>query len=126
MKKIYIKIPAIIGLFLNVLGLGLFIYVLSSLNPEYRGTGLALLSICFLTAVVSLIFYFIDAILSIIMAIMKINPIFNIILASVIILPVVLLICCKQFYTGLLIVYYSIVFLLEIISIIKNIKQKRV
>lgn len=119
MRTIITKIPAIIGLILNILGLCLFI----SLQNTDRGTGLALLSLCFLMAVGSLILYFVDAILSIIRAIKKINPAFNITLALLIVIPVVLLICFKPICTGLVIAYYSIIFLFEVISTFMHIKN---
>ena len=118
MKKVYTKIPAMIGLVLNILGFVLFIYM----KQVDRGTGIALLAICFLTACVSLILYFVDAILSIIKVVKKINPIFNAVLSIVIVVPAIVFLCCKHWYINSIVVYFLTICLCEIVSIIMHIK----
>ena len=107
-----------IGLLLNILGFVLFIYV----KQVDRGTGVALLAICFLTAWVSLILYFVDAILSIIKVVKKINPIFNAVLSIVIVVPAIVFLCCKPWYINSIVVYFLTICLCEIVSIIMHIK----
>ena len=69
MKALYTKIPAIIGMLVYGISVVLFIIMLVSIKD--RGWGMFFLACCFLTAGISLVFYFIEAILSIIKAIKK-------------------------------------------------------
>ncbi len=121
MKSILTKIPVIIGLILNIFCFVLFI----SVWYVGRGLGIALLGFSLLTAEASVILYFIDAILSIIKAVKKIQPIFNITLAIVIIIPVIVLICLKLLCIELFVAYYLVILLFEIISVIKHVKLMR-
>ena len=108
---------------LNILGLILFI-IFIQVQVE-KGLVLVLSALCFLTVEASFVFYLVDAVLSIIKAIKKINSVFNIIIAIVIVKFIVQLIFCKQLSIELVIAYNSIIFLLEIISVIIHIKSMR-
>ena len=73
MKKIYSKIPAMIGMLITIIGAGLLIGSLIISNNEVepesgvsRSFALAILAL--ITALCSLIFYLIDAVLSVIKA----------------------------------------------------------
>lgn len=128
MTKIYTKIPAIIGMIVCVIGFVLII--ISIAFTIYDGTvNLALLigRIIVTTATISYLFYFIDAILSIVKAIIKIRPIFNSILALLIVgtIPMELwALRSKRIYIGLLCAYYLAIFVLEVISVVKHIKKE--
>ena len=80
-----------------------------------------------IASVVSMIFYFIDAILSAIKVFMKIHPVFNAILSVMLIaaLPMSIIVGGSL---GINIyiwnAYYLAIFILEIVSIIKHIKMK--
>lgn len=77
-----------------------------------------------IVAYFSLIFYFIDAVLSIIKVFMRIHPVFNAILATVLIIsvPVGILIGGGPGSVYIWNAYYLAMFILEIISIAKHIK----
>ena len=117
MKKIYTKIPVIVGMLVNIVSASMFIAILD-LEPGDRGKGLFLLGLSFLGAVISYFLYFADAIISIIKAIMKINPIINIVLALVILIPIPVAFAINIVSYELLIVCNCLIFLLEIVSII--------
>ena len=129
MKKLYTKIPAMIAMLISVvtaaLVLASIVYVLKG-GDAYIGflVGIGLYYI----EIIIYFFYFIDAILSIVKAIKKIQPIFNSILAFLIVgtIPMVLwALSAKQMYIGLVCVYYFVIFVLEVISIVKHIKIMR-
>ena len=130
MRKIYTKIPAIIGMIACLSGVALITALIiyakndgSSANPGFL-IGL----IVFYTAVISYLFYFIDAILSIIKSILKIDPVFNGILAFLIVgtIPMSMwTLYAKNLYIGLMCAYYLVVFVLEVVSVIKHIKIMR-
>ena len=120
MKKIYTKIPAIIGMVVNMVGAVLFIVIL---NVEDRGMGIFLLTLSFLTAVISYFLYIVDAVISIIKVIKKINPILNLVLVSVILMPIPIMFATGQVYINLLALCYAVIFSLELISIVIHIKH---
>ena len=93
MKKIYSKIPAMIGMLITIIGAGLLIgsFIISNneVEPESgvsRSFALAILAL--ITALCSLIFYLIDAVLSVIKVFKNINPVFNGVLALVIVVTI--------------------------------------
>ncbi len=129
MKKVYTKIPAMIAMLISVvtaaLVLASIVYALKG-GDAYIGflVGIGLYYI----EIIIYFFYFIDAILSIVKAIKKIQPIFNSILAFLIVgtIPMVLwALSAKRMYIGLVCVYYFAIFVLEVISIVKHIKIMR-
>ena len=134
MKKIDSKIPAMIGMLIALLSLGLLIVAfIISINEVELESGVsksfALWVFAVITSMFSLIFYFIDAIMSIIKVFLKIYPIFNAILATLLIgtVPMVLFVGAKLgINIYIYFSYYLAIFVLEIISIIKHIKLSRI
>lgn len=129
MRKIHTKIPAIIAMLICVIAVALVIaLVVFALKDGSSDMGFLLGIVIYYTAVISYLFYFIDAILSIIKAVLKINPVFNGILAFLIVgtIPISLwALQAKHLYIGLICVYYLAIFIFEVISVIKHIKMMR-
>ena len=109
MKKIYTKIPVIVGMLVNIVSAIMFIAIFY-LGPGNRGKGLFLLTLSILAAVISYFIYFVDAIISIIKAIMKINPIINTVLAMVILIPIPVAFAINLVFYELLIVCNCLIF----------------
>lgn len=134
MKKLSSKIPAIIAMHMAVFSLGLLIASLIALihevEPEFGGVSrsFAFWVYAVIISTVSLVFYSVDAVFSIIKAVHKIHPRFNIVLAVLLIgaIPMMWFVGQKLginiyiFYS-----YYFAIFVLEIISVIKHIKLSR-
>lgn len=128
MKHITTKIPAFLGMLISLFSFALIIGALIlSINPALSDEKpFALWVFSVIIAMFGLIFYVADAILSIIKAIKRINPIFNIVLAVIIFgsIPMVV-------YVGgglginILIwnLYHLALFILEIISILLHIRK---
>jgi len=128
MKSKLTKIPAIIGLILNVFGLILFLHI-PHLSVEKRGAGFAMATLAFMLLMASLALYLADAILSIIKASKKIDPVLNTILAIVILVPMILIpisILPTPLDGIMLLAYFPAVFVMEIASIFKTIKVKEI
>ena len=127
MKKIYSKIPAMIGMLITIIGAGLLIGSLIISNNEVepengvsRSFALAILALT--TALCSLIFYLIDAVLSVIKAFKKIHPIFNSTMALIII-STILIVFAKSGLPDIRIAICAVtIFVFEIISVIKHIQ----
>ena len=131
MKKLYSKIPAMIGMLIAVISFGLlaaaFIVSANEVEPEMGvSRSFALWVFAVITSMLSLIFYLVDAFLSIIKAFDRVFPVFNGVLALLLIGAVPMAI----FVGGGLGVniyiyfsYYLAIFVLEIVSIIKHIKS---
>ena len=82
-----------------------------------------------ITSILSLIFYFVDAVMSIAKAILKIHPVFNIVLAVMLFgaIPMMLFVGAKLgINIYIYFSYYLAIFVLEIVSIIKHIKLSRI
>ena len=129
MKKVYTKIPAMIAMLISVVTIALFlaslIYVLNGGDADIGF--LVVIGLHYIKMIIYG-FYFIDAILSIVKAIEKIQPVFNSILALLIvgIIPLELwALDAKRIYIGLVCIYYLAIFVLEVISIVKHIKLMR-
>jgi len=130
MKETSIKIHAIIAMVISLVSFSLMIASLVALLTEAPVDGGVSHSFAFwvygiIVAYFSLIFYFVDAILSIIKIFHKIHPIFNSVLAVLLIgaIPMAL------FVGGGLGIniyiwnaYYLAIFVLEIVSIVKHVK----
>lgn len=129
MRKLYTKIPAIIAMLICVVAVTLVIaLVVFALKDNFNDMGFLLGIVIYYSAIISYLFYLIDAILSIIKAVLKINPVFNGILAFLILgtIPISMwALQAKRLYIGLLCVYYLAVFVFEVISVIKHIKMMR-
>ena len=133
MKKINSKIPAMIGMLVAIFSLGLlmavFIVSINEVEPESGvSKSFALWVFAVITSLFSLIFYFIDAILSVIKVFLKIHPIFNTILAALLIgaIPMAIFVGAKLgIHIYIFFSYYLAIFVLEIISIIKHKMNKR-
>ena len=134
MKKIYSKIPAMIGMLVTMIGvvllIGAFIISNNEVEPESGvSRSFAFWVFAVITSMLSLIFYFIDAVFSIIKAFMKIHPIFNIVLALLLIgaIPMMLFVGGKLgINIYIYFSYYLSIFVLEIVSIVKHIKLSRI
>ena len=134
MKNISTKIPAMIAMLIAVFSLGLliaaFIVSINEVEPEMGvSKSFAFWVFAVITSMLSLIFYFIDAVFSIIEAFMKIHPIFNIVLALLLIgaIPMMLFVGGKLgINIYIYFSYYLSIFVLEIISIIKHIKLSQI
>lgn len=130
MKNTFTKYPAIIAMIISLFSFGLMIASLVALfidTPTEHAHGGAFGFWVFgvIVALFSLIFYFIDAVLSIIKACMKIHPIFNSVLAVMLIAAIPMAI----FVGGGLGIniyiwnaYHLAIFILEIVSIVKHVK----
>ena len=130
MKETSIKIHAIIAMVISLVSFSLMIASLVALLTEAPVDEGVSHSFAFwmygiIVAYFSLIFYFVDAILSIIKIFHKIHPIFNSVLAVLLIgaIPMAL------FVGGGLGIniyiwnaYYLAIFILEIVSIVKHVK----
>ncbi len=141
MKKIWTKVPAMIGIMVTLLSVyslvQMFIYILfpdllydgtSFYNSEVNAWQCSISVIIF--SVFSMVFYAVDAILSVIKAIMKIDKKFNIVLTFVIIVGVLIggWIITSYLRTYKNIIWFSyyffVLFVFEIISIIRCVKQR--
>ena len=134
MKNVSTKIPAMIAMLIALFSLGLlitaFIVSIDEVEPEMGvSKSFAFWVFAVITSMLSLIFYFIDAVLSIIKAFMKIHPIFNIVLALLLIgaIPMMLFVGGKLgINIYIYFSYYLSIFVLEIVSIIKHIKLSQI
>ena len=134
MKNVSTKIPAMIAMLIAIFSLGLliaaFIVSINEVEPESGvSKSFAFWVFAVITSMLSLIFYFIDAVFSIIKAFMKIHPIFNIVLALLLIgaTPMMLFVGGKLgINIYIYFSYYLSIFVLEIISIIKHIKLSQI
>ena len=127
--KISAMIAMLISLFSFVLLVSAFIVSINEVPPEMGvSRSFALWVFAVIIAIISLIFYTVDAIFSIMKIFMKVHPAFNFILAVILIgaIPMVI-------YVGgglginiyIWFSYYLLMFALEIVSIIKHIKMMK-
>ena len=127
MKKIYSKIPAMIGMLVTMIGvvllIGAFIISNNEVEPESgvsRSFALAILAL--ITALCSLIFYLIDAVLSVIKVFKNINPVFNGVLALVIVVTIPVIFARNNLPDIRIAICAVTIFVFEIISVIKHIQ----
>ena len=134
MKNVSTKIPAMIAMLIALFSLGLlitaFIVSIDEVGPE-KGVSksFAFWVYAVITSILSLIFYFADAVMSIAKAILKIHPVFNIVLAVMLFgaIPMMLFVGAKLgINIYIYFSYYLAIFVLEIVSIIKHIKLSRI
>ena len=129
MKKVYTKIPAMIAMLISVVTVALFLTSLVYVsNGGDADIGFLVVIGLYYIKFIIYGFYFIDAILSIVKTIKKIQPVFNSILALLIVgtIPLELwALNAKRTYIGLVCIYYLAIFVLEVISIVKHIKLMR-
>ena len=134
MKKLYTKIPAMIAMLIAILSFGLlitaFIVSINEVEPEMGvSKSFAFWVYAVLTSILSLIFYFVDAVISVVKAFLRIHPIFNIVLALLLVgaIPMMLFVGAKLgINIYIYFSYYLTIFVLEIVSIIKHIKLPRI
>ena len=134
MKKIYTKIPAMIAMLIAILSLGLlitaFIVSINEVEPEMGvSRSFAFWVFAVITSMLSLIFYFIDAVISVVKAFLRIHPIFNIVLALLLVgaIPMMLFVGAELgINIYIYFSYYLTIFVLEIVSIVKHIKLSRI
>ena len=135
LKKILIKIPAILAVLISLLSfvflLTAAIYALTEVTIETGTMGVSDSFLFWFLAVIaaffSLAFYFIDAMISLANAFRKINPLFNFILAAILLggIPMMLFVGTRLgICTFIWFSYYLAMTILETISIIKYIKAK--
>ncbi len=134
MKNVTTKIPAIIAMLIALFSLGLlitaFIVSIDEIEPEMGvSKSFAFWVYAVLTSILSLIFYFVDAVISVVKAFLRIHPIFNIVLAVMLFgaIPMMLFVGAKLgINIYIYFSYYLAIFVLEIVSIIKHIKLSRI
>ena len=134
MKSLSSKIPAMIAMLIAIFSFGLlitaFIVSMNEVQPESGlSSSFAFWAFAVMTSMVSLVFYFIDAVISVVKAFMRIHTIFNIILASLLVgaIPMMLFVGGKpgiNIYISFS--YYLAIFVLEVISIVKHIRSSRI
>ena len=127
MRKIYSKIPAIIGMLITIIAMvlliGAFIISKNEIEPESgvsRSFALAILAL--ITALCSMVFYLVDAVLSAIKVFKKIDPVFNGILVLVIVGTIPVVFARSNLPDIRIAIWAVMIFVLEIISVIKHIK----
>ena len=133
MKRLYSKIPAMIAMLIAIFSLGLlitaFIVSINEVEPESGvSTSFACWVYAVITSMLSLIFYFVDAVISVVKAFLRIHPIFNIVLALLLVgaIPMMLFVGAKLgINIYIYFSYYLAMLILEIVSIIKHIKMTR-
>ena len=133
MKKLYSKIPAMIAMLIAIFSLGLlitaFIVSINEVEPESGvSKSFAFWVYAVITSMLSLIFYFVDAVISVVKAFLRIHPIFNIVLALLLVgaIPMMLFVGAKLgINIYIYFSYYLAMLILEIVSIIKHIKMTR-
>ena len=134
MKSLSSKIPAMIAMLIALFSLGLLITAfIVSVNEVELESGVsksfAFWVYAVLTSILSLIFYFVDAVISVVKAFLRIHPIFNIVLALLLVgaIPMMLFVGAKLgINIYIYFSYYLTIFVLEIVSIIKHIKLSRI
>ena len=133
MKSLSSKIPAMIAMLIAIFSLGLlitaFIVSINEVEPE-RGVSksFAFWVYAVLTSILSLFFYSVDAVISVVKAFLRIHPIFNIVLALLLVgaIPMMLFVGAKLgINIYIYFSYYLAIFVLEVVSIIKHIKLSR-
>ncbi len=133
MKSTWTKIPAMIGMAISLISFGLIIASLAAsltVPPVEQGYHPAFAFWIFggIVALISLIFYSIDAVLSIKKVFLKIHPAFNTVLSVALIgaIPMLLFVDAAAGITVYIWnAYYLAVFILEIVSIVKHIKMNK-
>ena len=134
MKSLSSKIPAMIAMLIAIFSLGLlitaFIVSINEVEPESGvSKSFAFWVYAVLTSILSLIFYFVDAVISVVKVFLRIHPIFNIVLALLLVgaIPMMLFVGAKLgINIYIYFSYYLTIFVLEIVSIIKHIKLSRI
>ena len=134
MKSLSSKIPAMIAMLIALFSLGLlitaFIVSVNEVEPESGvSKSFAFWVYAVLTSILSLIFYFVDAVISVAKAFLRIHPIFNIVLALLLVgaIPMMLFVGAKLgINIYIYFSYYLAIFVLEIVSIVKHIKLSRI
>ena len=132
MKKYINKTNGIIAVIISLASLGFLgatiAFGLKELPDDYMGMSpsFAFWVYSMIFSLISMVFYFLDALHSIELAFQKILPAFNIIFALIVFagIPVAIFIG-GGVYTAVWYVYYAVMIAMEIVSIVKHIKMKR-
>ena len=124
MKTIKSKIPAIIAMSIYLLAiLGIVLVFILFDDPNDRGLVFGLIAVCALIAIFGCFLHLVDSVLCIIKAIKRIDPVFNVVLASCIACMEIFLVLNLSFTLTWLITTFMVicpvVFVLETISIIR-------
>ena len=131
MRDFTTKIHAIIGMAISVVSFGLLITslilgLIESPTEFGLSNSFSFWVLSVIVAMISLLFYIIDALLSIVKAFKKVDPIFNSLL-SILLFGAVPMVIFVGGGTGINIyiwnAYYLTIFVLEIVSLIKHIKM---
>ena len=133
MKKYINKTNGIIAVLISLVSLGFLAATIAfgfkELPDDYMGMppSFAFWVYSMIFSLISMVFYFLDAVHSIELAtIKKIFPAFNIIFALIVFLGIpVAIFIGGGVYTAVWYVYYAVIILLEIVSVVKHIKMKR-
>ena len=131
MRSLFSKIPAMIAMLIAVFSLALltvaFIVSINEVEPEMGvSRSFAFWVYAVIMSMISLIFYLVDAVFSVIKAMKGIHPLFNAILAVVLIGAIPMAI-----YVGgglgikiyIFFSYYLATLVLEIVSVVKHVKK---
>ena len=132
MKKYINKTNGIIAVIISLASLGFLgaaiAFGFKELPDDYMGMppSFAFWVYSMIFSLISMVFYFLDALHSIELAFQKILPAFNIIFALIVFagIPVAIFIG-GGVYTAVWYVYYAVMIAMEIVSIVKHIKMKR-
>ena len=133
MKKYINKTNGIIAVLISLVSLGFLAATIAfgfkELPDDYMGMppSFAFWVYSMIFSLISMVFYVLDAVHSIELAtIKKIFPAVNIIFALIVFLGIpVAIFIGGGVYTAVWYVYYAVIILLEIVSIVKHIKMKR-
>ncbi len=132
LNNLYItKTIAAIGMLISVLSLLLAVASILPLSPDQVNAEtfnqFELWIYSYMVAIPSILFYLIDGIFCFVRTFYKLDKIFNIILGIFILCMVPMVLFVGSWYPGSIIwnIYYFLVFTLEIISIIRAIKQRK-
>ena len=134
MKSLSSKISAMIAMLIAIFSLGLLIiaFIVSINDVEHEdgvSKSFAFWVFAVITSMFSLIFYFIDAVMSAVKAFLRIHTAFNIVLALLLVgaIPMMLFVGAELgINIYIYFSYYLTIFVLEIVSIIKHIKLSRI
>ena len=122
MKDDFSKLYAIIAMVISLISFGFMIASLIAYSFAFWVYGVII-------ALFSTFFYFIDGIISIKKVFMKINPVFNSILAIMLIIVIPMFFLIGQ-RAGVSVyiwnAYYLAIFVLEIVSIVKQVKLSKI
>ena len=130
MNKLRSKIPAMIAMVISLVSFGFMIASLVTLNVPPNGEtyhpSFAFWIYAVIIAALSFIFYFVDALLSLHKATLKIDTLFNTVLGIVLLVGIAILVCTTYADTAIIVLWnigHLAMFVLEVISICRHLKK---